>query len=108
MPELLEGNDVYLSAFARFEKELGGNERPALRRLRKAALARFAELGFPTSRNEDWKFTNVAPLAQTPFRLAGRDGADVEAPREGVRAVFVNGQYAPSLSSAPSLPGGVL
>ena len=41
---------------------------PWLFPLRKAGLARFAELGFPTLRHEDWRFTNVAPIAKLPFK----------------------------------------
>ena len=36
--------------------------------LRKAGLARFAESGYPTLRDEDWRFTNVKPIAELPFR----------------------------------------
>jgi len=35
--------------------------------LRKAGISRFAELGFPTLKDEDWRFTNVAPIANLPF-----------------------------------------
>ena len=38
--------------------------------LRRQALDRFCELGFPTMRHEDWRFTNVAPIAGTEFRPA--------------------------------------
>src|SRR4029077_8638448 len=41
-----------------------------VRELREAAMERFAELDFPTARNEDWKFTNVAPIVRIPFALA--------------------------------------
>ena len=41
---------------------------PWLAKLRENAFARFAELGFPTPRNEEWRFTNVAPIARTKFR----------------------------------------
>ena len=37
--------------------------------MRKDALARFAEPGFPTTRNEEWRFTNVTPLARLNFTL---------------------------------------
>jgi Fe-S cluster assembly protein SufD len=46
---------------------------PWLRQLREAAFARFAELGFPTTHDEDWRFTNVAPIARTAFRVAAAD-----------------------------------
>ena len=38
-------------------------------------IARFAELGFPTTRDEEWRFTNVAPIADGAVR-AGAAGAD--------------------------------
>jgi len=43
---------------------------PWLQQLREAAFQRFAELGFPTTRDEEWRFTNVAPIARTNFRVA--------------------------------------
>jgi Fe-S cluster assembly protein SufD len=36
--------------------------------LREAAFARFSERGFPTTHDEDWRFTNVAPIARRPWR----------------------------------------
>src|SRR5438132_9353532 len=58
--------DPYLVKFERFEKEA---KHPSwLFPLRKAGLACFAELGFPTLRHEDWRFTNVAPIAKLPFQ----------------------------------------
>jgi Fe-S cluster assembly protein SufD len=37
--------------------------------LRERAFARFAELGFPTTKNEEWRFTNAAPIARTNYRV---------------------------------------
>jgi Fe-S cluster assembly protein SufD len=39
-----------------------------LQDVRDKAAARFAALGFPTVRDEDWRFTNVSPIAATDFR----------------------------------------
>ncbi len=58
--------DPFLEKFQCFESELS---QPAwLLPLRKAGLARFTELGFPTLHDEDWRFTNVAPIARLPFK----------------------------------------
>src|ERR1035437_8136918 len=58
--------DSYLETFERFEEQA---KRPAwVFPLRKAGITRFAELGFPTLQQEDWRFTNVAPIAQLPFK----------------------------------------
>ncbi len=40
---------------------------PWMQALRDRAFARFSELGFPTTHNEEWRFTNVAPIARTAF-----------------------------------------
>src|ERR1035441_8146894 len=53
--------------------------------LRKAGIASFADQGFPTLQDEDWRFTNVAPIAKLPFHLAGEiavNGAETAALEE--------------------------
>src|SRR4051812_25685356 len=108
--EAAADKDTYLADFERFEREPGNRGRPALQRLRQSAAQRFRELGFPTLRNEDWRFTNVAPLARTWFRLAGGapDGVTASGLRPralgmdaACRLVFVNGRFAPELSALP-------
>jgi Fe-S cluster assembly protein SufD len=49
-----------------------------LQTLRKQGMARFQGLGFPTTKNEDWHFTSVAPIAERTFRLAPRESANTE------------------------------
>src|SRR2546421_3352092 len=75
----MKETDPYLQKFERFEKE---PKHPAwVFPLRKAGLARFAELGFPTLKDEDWRFTNVAPIAKLPFKpvfQSQRDGLTAE------------------------------
>jgi Fe-S cluster assembly protein SufD len=44
---------------------------PWIQELREAAFRRFTELGFPTTHDEEWRFTNVAPIARTRFTLSG-------------------------------------
>jgi Fe-S cluster assembly protein SufD len=113
--ELMKEADPYLAKFERFERE---SKQPSwLFPMRKAGIARFAELGFPTTRHEDWRFTNVAPIAKLPFRPVfntNTDGITAEALGEltfanltGARLVFVNGQFANGLSTVRSLPKGV-
>jgi Fe-S cluster assembly protein SufD len=92
--------------------EQHGHKPPWLFPLRKAGMARFAELGFPTLRDEDWRFTNLSPLVKLPFKPV------LESSPEGIalhnldqftfgnlsatRLVFVNGHYVAGLSS-PSI-----
>jgi Fe-S cluster assembly protein SufD len=105
-----------LEAFERLEREAGhpGWVFP----LRKAGMARFAELGFPTLKDEDWRFTNVAPIAKLPFRpvLAPSGNAEKPGTVSGLafgrlpshRLVFVDGHFAEELSSVGKLPRGVI
>jgi len=80
--------------------------------LRAAGMARFEALGFPTTRHEDWRFTNLKPLADLPFQSAAGNAGAVLAGTlftgiEGPRLVFVNGKYSAGLSEVGELPAGV-
>ena len=84
-----------------------------LQDLRDRAASRFAALGFPTVREEDWRFTSVAPIAATEFAPASpvtlteedlRRVLYADAPH---RVVLVNGRYSPGLSRTGKLPPGV-
>jgi Fe-S cluster assembly protein SufD len=109
--------DWYRSQFASYERTLNGEAASALHGMRRAALERFADLGFPTTREEEWRFTNVEPVARTTFMLPGEESvrritqADIAphllAGAHGPRMVFVNGFWVPSLSSVEGLPAGV-
>jgi Fe-S cluster assembly protein SufD len=106
---------IHLQNFTDFQRRAAGRNLPWLRKLRDDAFARFAEVGFPTTHDEDWRFTNVAPIVRTQFRLPG--SALVQLPPaelkswsiEGsaARLVFVNGRYAPELSRIDALPKAV-
>ena len=104
----------FLEKFRHFES---ATQQPSwLLPLRKAGMARFAELGFPTLQDEDWRFTNVAPIARLPFKPMFEAAADlaesalkdyVLAKLAGPRLVFVNGHFNAGLSSVRDLPAGV-
>ncbi len=70
MTGVRERQNTYLAAFERMERELAAVGPPAIHRLRKAAAARFVELGFPGPRDEEWRFTPIAPLLHQPFEPA--------------------------------------
>jgi Fe-S cluster assembly protein SufD len=103
-PEQMKEADPYIAAFDRFEQER--NEPAWLESLRKAGMARFAELGFPTTRDEDWRFTNVAPIAKLPFQPVTEPGAQTVPLKQFnftaldcTRLVFIDGHFAPKLST---------
>ncbi len=112
-----DNNQLYLSNFASLEKNLNGEAKDWLHQMRRDALSKFDELGFPTTRNEEWKYTNVTPIAKENFKhilepdLSGvtldhvkrfdYDELDVHL------LVFVDGHFAKHLSSVQDLPDGV-
>jgi len=73
---------------------------------------RFTELGFPTTRDEDWRFTNIAPIAELEFSgTQADDTATLEdcvfESLEGPCLVFVNGHFSNKLSNVGTLPEGI-
>ncbi|TGG90396.1 Fe-S cluster assembly protein SufD [Natronospirillum operosum] len=81
-----------------------------LQDLRAAGAERWSATPWPTRRTEHWKYTPLAPLQKTDFGGWGQaaDAADIEwIDAEAPRLVFVNGRFAPALSSA-ELPAGVV
>lgn len=112
----MNARDQYLIDYKRVRAGLPGNRLPWLKRSREGALQKFADLGFPTVRDEEWKHTNIAPLAKQAFAPA------VMSAKNGITAthvqelscrelacdlmVFVNGIYARELST--SMPAGTM
>ena len=77
MTGLLTESSPYVEQFTCAQQAMGANG--AMGAVRRAAMDRFVEMGFPTMRQEDWRFTNTAPIARTPFQLATRNGATIDA-----------------------------
>ena len=93
----------------------GGGEGPAwLAGLRRRGMERFAAVGFPTTRDEEWRFTPVTPIATGVFapapdtRVTHPDLAPWRFGHgEWPTLVVVNGRFEPTLSHATGLPAGV-
>jgi Fe-S cluster assembly protein SufD len=108
----------YVAAYQAFAGNGGGRAPAWLRELRDAGIARFAAVGFPSTREERWRFTNVEPIARGGFALAepGMPAGAHEAvqqvalgePAARLLAVYVNGRFAPELSSVGGAPKGVV
>lgn len=117
MTQASDVTERYVAEFKAFAGN-GASRAPTwLREIREGAIARFTELGFPTTRQEEWRFTSVAPIVETPFSLA-RSPASRLPPPEAIarllpraatsrRIVFVDGHYAAALSRVADLPAGV-
>jgi Fe-S cluster assembly protein SufD len=113
--KVMPGAAQYLEKFEQLESPA---QQPAwLSPLRTTGMASFIEQGFPTLKHEDWRFTNVAPIAALPFRPAREalvNGAEGKTLDEAVftklpgnRLVFVNGFFSAGLSRLLPVSGGV-
>ncbi len=105
----------YLADFDRFQRELPAAEPAFVHTLRLRGLERFTALGFPNNKQEEWRLTNVAPIAQGTFHRAGSDPNAIDpeqiAPFDfpaAARLVFVDGRFSNRLSSIAELPPGVI
>jgi Fe-S cluster assembly protein SufD len=106
----------YLAEFSATQGALPGQGVDWLNRSRNVALDAFASSGFPTARNEDWKYTRVTPIEKRGFTIPGSDGinlqrADVEGFLFGgldcEQLVFVDGRYVDALSRRNVVESGV-
>ena len=94
----------------------GASSDPAwLRDARQASIQAFAELGFPTTRQEEWRFTNVKSVLGHAFTLAESapqlEKAVLDPFRysdNAIQLVVVNGRFDPALSDLTRLPNGVI
>lgn len=88
---------------------------PWLLALRAEALERGSTLAVPTTRDEEWRFTDLAPLLRTGFApvtatpaLGAEAVAPFEVPEAGAHLVFIDGRFSAALSNAPASGGGLV
>ena len=104
--------EKYLEMFDQ-SKSRAGAQPHWLQSLRQEAFAGFCEAGFPTTHDEDWRFTNVAAVSSTAFELADQAIIAKKQLEQfsisdfACRLVFVNGLFAEELSTVPAMPKGV-
>ena len=106
----------YVKEFNSFQHN-GASKSPVwVNEIRKNALTAFIGQGFPTTRQEDWKYTNVSPIAKSQFTYSAAAGSvSAELVRsllvEGIEqyaVVFVNGHFSKEHSNVNGLPNGVV
>ena len=106
----------YREAWDVVRAQAGARQAVWLRQLREEGWARFRAKGFPTTRQEDWRFTNLAAFAKIPFRRAEKGEFPIAAaqiepyrmPAALCELVFVDGSFAPELSVRSDLSKDVL
>ena len=98
-----------LSSFVIAESELNGSKNLAVVNMRKEALDRFEALGFPTTRDEEWKYTNLKPILNRDYKIMLKSESAVSfgdikqyllSDLDTYKLVFINGKYSSWLSES--------
>jgi Fe-S cluster assembly protein SufD len=113
MEAVAEDTGLERTIAAEYREQRADREPGWVGRIRRTGMERFREAGFPTVREEAWKYTNVAPFVKIPYQAAPRERetfarSPLPLPAgAGAQIVVVNGRYAPELSSVGLLTGGL-
>ena len=105
--------DFYRTTFEQCEREGFQDQPEAIHQLRRSALDRFVQLGFPTTRMEAWRNTSVESIAGLELRLPDEPGpierraVEAFSLRESFQVVAAGGRLVPDLSLLDGLPQGV-
>lgn len=103
----IDTRQIFRDNFELLESGIGIPSSTPLHELRRQAFERFNQLGVPTSRHEEWRFTPLSPLTSTTFTpVPGQSSTPASLPLrtlgfddpEAHQLVFIDGIYAPSLS----------
>jgi Fe-S cluster assembly protein SufD len=118
--ELARRENSYRRAFLELQERREGESVAWLERLRAGAMERFEESGFPSVKDEEWKYTNVAAIAAVDFQPASlRTSVEGEINQQGLaqfrhvetaksQLVFINGKLRKDLSELTAIPEGVV
>lgn len=111
----VELKNYYIDQYEAVRASLPGNRVAWLRDARDKALATFSDSGFPSPREEEWRYTNVAPVERKRFQVAYGASGTIEREElqphlieDAVSLVFVNGHFNPELSDLPDTEPGVV
>ncbi|RPI06262.1 MAG: Fe-S cluster assembly protein SufD, partial [Ignavibacteriae bacterium] len=102
----------YESTFEAFEQGLNGEKSTSVHAIRRDAIRRFKDLGFPTKYQEEWRFTNIDPITKIAFQpvlrydVNGVTKKDIQPSivDDAHLLVFVDGMFSSELSDVHSLP----
>lgn len=108
----------YINNFKLFEQNLNGQENEPIHEFRKTAINHLIENGFPSTRDEDWRFTDISPILSESFNLpdvsvqSDIKKSDIEHLLYknwlGPELVFIDGFFAENLSDFNLLQKGVV
>jgi Fe-S cluster assembly protein SufD len=116
-----ESTSRYVAEYPTLAPELPGQNLPWLQQLRKAGLSKFSATGFPSPREEEWRYTNVSSIEKklfapmldfvsAPPNLQAIDPSWLKAQQleDAWSVALVNGHFSAELSVLDGLPDGVV
>lgn len=106
---MMAADNAYLAAYP---AALPGGDLAWLQALRNAGLQVFAEHGFPNTREEEWRYTNLAALNKTLYAPSESQTVDADWLKawrleDAWSVVLVNGRFSAELSNLAGLPTAV-
>ena len=115
--EFSEKASSYVDNFKKFQEEFFSKDIKWITELKEGAISSFSRLGFPTPRDEDWRFTNLAPIYKNSFQL--NDNGHKKLPDkfinkfsfkslDCIQLVFINGHYSKEFSNLEEITEGVV
>jgi Fe-S cluster assembly protein SufD len=112
MTQLAEHRRTHAGHYSRLSAQSANGGPAWLHELRRSAIARFDQVGFPTQKQEDWRHTSIRPIAETAFSPAEPAQTDEASEfsfgnEAACELVFVNGHFSPQLSKLDRLPRGL-
>jgi Fe-S cluster assembly protein SufD len=108
--------EQFINYYSDFENGLNGESTPELNSLRQKALETFNELPLPTTKDEEWRYTNISPLLKHNFSVANKETTISKEQLSNYQfdklkshqLVFVNGNFSAENSNITNLPNGVI
>ncbi|MCR4338240.1 MAG: Fe-S cluster assembly protein SufD [Candidatus Omnitrophica bacterium] len=113
MTTTMENKISFIQDLERSIQELSQKSPSWINDLRQEALSFINENGFPTTKDEEWKYTNVSPILSRQYRLASSFKAKASSQTEAYRGIdaitltFMNGVFSPECSNLKNIPAGV-
>ena len=108
--------EQFINNHSAFKKGLNGESTPEMNQFRENALKSFGELPLPTTKDEEWRYTNILPLLHNDFSIADRETSVSKKliskyqfeELKSHQLVFINGYYSDEKSKLNKLPDGVI
>jgi Fe-S cluster assembly protein SufD len=99
-------SDWYLQIFNEIEKNLNGAGKQKIHQIRKNAISHLHQSGFPTTKDEEWKYTDIRPITAVNFDFSNKseipDSAIEQFKIKGLdsyQLIFINGNFRRDISS---------